>query len=279
MAKLFKKAADPNTEMSFLDHLEALRWHLVRAIAAILVVAIAAFVNKNIVFDKIIFAPKYGDFLSYRALCKLSELLHIDFCIEDISFELININISGQFTIHIMVSAIAGIVLAFPYILWEFWSFIKPALKPGELKYTRGVVFFSSLLFALGVLFGYYVITPLSVNFLGGYQVSENVANQIDLSSYIYTVSVLTLASGLVFELPIVIYFLSKVGLVNPTFLKVYRKHAIVLILILAAIITPSPDIISQVIVAIPLFFLYQISIYVSAVVTRRRARELEDTD
>lgn len=275
MAKIFKKSPDPNTEMSFLDHLEALRWHLVRSIAAVIIVAIAAFVRKDILFDQIIFAPKEPGFLSYKVLCRVSELINIDFCIREIGFELININISGQFTLHILVSMIAGMVLAFPYLLWELWRFIKPALKKSELKYTRGIVFFSSLLFGLGVLFGYYVITPLSVNFLGSYQVSESVTNQINLSSYIYTVSVLTLACGMVFELPIAIYFLSKIGLVTPRFLKVYRKHAIVLILILAAIITPSPDIISQIIVAIPLLFLYEISIYVSAIVNKKRNKDL----
>ena len=211
MVKIFKKSPDPNTEMSFLDHLEALRWHLVRSIVAVIIVAIAAFVRKGILFDQIIFAPKEPGFLSYKVLCWVSELINIDFCIREIGFELININISGQFTLHILVSMIAGMVLAFPYLLWELWRFIKPALKKSELKYTRGIVFFSSLLFGLGVLFGYYVITPLSVNFLGSYQVSESVTNQINLSSYIYTVSVLTLACGIVFELPIVIYFLSKI--------------------------------------------------------------------
>jgi sec-independent protein translocase protein TatC len=237
------------------------------------VFALLAFVNKSILFDSIILGAKNPDFLTYRALCFLSEKVDIDFCIREVPFTLINIDMSGQFTTHIYVSFIAGFVMAFPYFLWEIWRFIKPALSAREISHSRGVVFFSSMLFLTGVSFGYFIISPLSVNFLGSYQISEQVANQISLSSFISTVTMLTLATGVVFELPIVIYFLSKLGLVTPVFLKLYRRHAMVVILIVAALITPSPDITSQIMVAIPLFLLYEIGIWVSAVVLKNKLK------
>lgn len=268
---LLKKGSDENVEMSFLEHLEALRWHLVRSVLVVFIIAIAAFIYKSFIFDVIVLGPKNPNFLTYRVLCKLSDKLGIDLCIEELGFELININLSGQFTMHMMVAFITGIIVAFPYLAWEIWRFIKPALKKGELVYARGMVFYISLLFAIGVLFGYYIIAPLSINFLGGYQVSNEVANNISLSSYIGTVTTLTLMAGLVFELPVFVYFLTKIGLINPQFLKSYRRHSVVVILILAALITPSPDIISQIIVAIPLLVLYEIGIYVSKMVVKKQ--------
>jgi len=259
--------------MHFLDHLEALRWHLVRSAGAVVVFALVAFLNKTILFDHIILGAKNPDFLTYRALCLLSEKINIDFCIREVPFTLINIDMSGQFTTHIYVSFIAGFVMAFPYFIWEMWRFIKPALSSREISHSRGVVLFSSLLFLAGVSFGYFIISPLSVNFLGSYQISEQVANQISLNSFISTVTMLTLATGVVFELPIVIYFLSKLGLVTPAFLKVYRRHAMVIILIVAALITPSPDVTSQIMVAIPLFILYEVGIWVSAMVLKNKMK------
>lgn len=258
--------------MHFLDHLEALRWHLVRSAAAIVIMAIAAFTNKEILFDKIILAPKYPDFLTYRVLCKLSDKLGIDMCITEVPFNLININISGQFTTHIFVSLTAGFIMAFPYFIWELWRFIKPALSQKERSFSRGVVFFTSLLFLIGILFGYFVISPLSVNFLGSYQISETVTNQISLDSFISTITILTFSCGLVFELPIVVFFLSKIGIISPQFMRQYRKHAMVINLIIAAFITPSPDVASQLLVAIPLFLLYEVSIWVSAMVYKKSA-------
>lgn len=268
-----KNSSDPG-EMHFLDHLEALRWHLVRSAAAVVIFALAAFVNKELLFDKIILGAKDPDFLTYRLLCLISEKVNIDMCIREVPFILINIDMSGQFTTHIYVAFIAGFVLAFPYFLWEMWRFIKPALSAKEVRHSRGVVFFASILFLAGVMFGYFIISPLSVNFLGSYQISEQVANQISLNSFISTVTMLTLSTGVVFELPVVIYFLSKLGLVTPAFLKTYRKHSMVVILIIAALITPSPDVTSQILVAVPLFLLYEIGISVSAMVQRKKMRE-----
>lgn len=258
--------------MSFLQHLEELRWHLVRSSAAIFVFALIAFFNKEFIFDKLILAPKNADFPTYRFLCWIGEKLHLDesICIKDLSFTLINIDMSGQFSTHMSVSLYAGIVLAFPYVIWELWRFIKPGLHNHERKYANGIVFFTSLLFFLGVLFGYYVITPMSVNFLGTYQVSSLVTNQISLGSFISTVTTLTLMTGVVFELPILVYFLTKIGVLTPDFMRHYRRHAIVVLLIIAAIITP-PDVTSQILVTIPLLALYEISIFVSAYVLKKQ--------
>ncbi len=252
-------------EMSFLEHLEELRWHLIRSAIAVISMATLAFIFKKIIFDGIIFAPKTSDFITYRALCSLSQNLGAGdaLCINDFAFELINIDMPGQFSIHIWTSIIAGIILAFPYIVWEFWKFLKPALYPHEQKQARGMVFYISMLFIIGVLFGYFLLTPLSIQFLGNYSISDQVTNRINLRSFISTVSLVTLSCGIVFELPVVIYFLSKIGIVTPNFLRKYRKHALVVILVLSAIITP-PDIMSQLLVSMPLFILYEISIKIS---------------
>jgi sec-independent protein translocase protein TatC len=261
-------------DMSFLQHLEALRWHVVRSAIAILVFAIAAFVQKEFIFDKIILAPKNPNFPTYRFLCWLSEKYQLDMCFNKINFNLISTDISGQFTMHMWVALVTGFVIAFPYFIWEMWRFIKPALSTKERKYSRGTVFTVTLLFITGLLFGYYVIAPMSINFLGNYTVSAEIQNQITLSSYINTVTLLSLSSGIVFELPVVVYFLSKIGLLTPETMRRYRKHAMVVNLIVAALITPSPDVTSMMLVAIPLFLLYEISIYVSRAVNRRKAAE-----
>ena len=252
-------------EMSFLDHLESLRWHLVRSVVALIGLSILAFLNKSFVFDTVIMGPKRPEFWTYRMMCSISEAI----CIEDIPFIIMNINMSGQFTNHIFVSLIAGFVVAFPYICWEMWRFVKPALYVKESTYARGIVFFSSTLFIGGVLFGYYIIAPLAINFLGSYQVSEEVVNQINLGSYMTTIASISLACGIVFQLPVLTYFLAKVGLIGPSIMRKYQRHSFVVSLILAAIITP-PDIISQILVALPLLLLYQVSIFIAAVVEKR---------
>lgn len=265
-------------EMSFLEHLEVLRWHLVRAVASIFIFGIIAFVSKSFIFDTVLLGPKSGDFWTYRMLCDLSERFGLSdlLCITEIPFELINISMAGQFTTHIIVSIITGFIVSFPYVVFELWRFIRPGLYEGERKYATGMVFYTSLLFILGVMFGYYIIAPLSVNFLGSYRVSELVVNQIDLNSYFSTIATLVLASGLVFELPVLIYFLTKIGVVTPESLRQYRKHAVVGVLILAAVITP-PDVTSQVLVFFPLMFLYEISILVSALVLRNEEKANSD--
>ncbi len=261
MAKTSEKQHE---EMGFLDHLEVLRWHLIRSFLSIFVFAVVAFLLRDFIFDNIILAPKSASFFSNDILCRFGKYIDLPaLCINSKPLQIININMSGQFSTHIMVSLVFGFILSFPYIFWEIWSFIKPALYSNEQKHARGAVFFSSVLFILGIMFGYYIIVPLSLDFLGTYNVSSQVLNQINLDSYISTFTTVVLASGIIFELPIVIYFLSKAGLITPAFLKTYRKHAFVIILIIAAIITP-PDIFSQVLVSLPLIILYEVGIVIS---------------
>ncbi len=267
---------DPN-ELSFLEHLEELRWHLVRSVVAIVLIAIVAFIFKDIIFDAIILGPKSSDFITNEAFCKLGELVNIDkLCINSKPFQVININMAGQFMTHIMVSILAGFILAFPYVFYEFWRFLQPALYHKEKTVASGAVFYSSALFMLGVLFGYFLICPLSVHFLGSYTVSADVLNQINLKSYIQTVASVSLAAGIIFELPVLVYFLSKIGLVTPEFLKKYRKHSLVVILTLSAIITP-PDIFSQIMVCLPLLALYEIGIGISRRIVRKQEAELAE--
>lgn len=269
---------DDDKSMSFLDHLEVLRWHLVRIFIALLLFGTLAFLFKGFVFDTVVLAPAFSSFITYQLFCDLSNWLNLgdQLCFSDLKFQLINLTMAGQFTMHILVSVVAGVIVAFPYILYEFWRFIGPALKSGERNFAKGIVFWGSLLFVLGVCFGYYLITPMSVQFLGGYRVSEMVSNQISLKSYISTITTITLASGVIFQLPIVVYFLSKLGLVTPKLMRTYRRHSIIAVLLLAAIITP-PDITSQVMVAIPLVFLYEISILISKIVEKKSDKKKDD--
>lgn len=263
------------SSMSFLEHIDVLRKHLFRAAVAILLGALVAFLNPDILFDKILFGPQKIDFWSYRKMCDLSYLLYDSdqLCIKSVGFQVQNITMTGQFLQHITVSIFAGIVLAFPFVLWEIWKFIRPALKSSERRYTSGIVFVSSLLFLLGVAFGYFIISPISVIFLGNYVVTAQVNNIISLESYLSFVAMLSLASGLIFELPMFIYFLAKLGLVSSEFLSKYRRHAIIIILIIGAILTP-PDVASQIILAIPIYILYEASI----LITKRIEKKRKDT-
>ena len=270
-----RREENTGKEMSFLDHLEDLRWHLIRATLAIVIVAAAAFLAKDFIFDVLLFGPKKPDFPTYKLLCKLATNIGLEdsFCFTEEQFRIQSRTMAGQFSAHIWTSIMAGFIIAFPYVLYEFWKFISPGLHDNERSTSRGFIFIASLLFFTGVLFGYYVVTPLSINFLGSYRVSKQVFNDFDLSSYIGLVRASVLASGLIFELPIIIYFLTKVGLVTPEFLRTYRKFALVIVLILSAIITP-PDIASQVIVSVPVLILYEISIYISKWVVRKQKRK-----
>ena len=267
--------SEKDSEMSFLDHLEIFRWHLIRAAAVILFFAIIAFIYKDIVFDVILLGPKNPDFTTYKALCNISRFLGFEdaFCLTESPFSLMNISMSGQFSTHITTSIFAGFIVSFPYVLWELWRFISPALLDGETKLAKGIVFFSSVLFMSGIVFGYYVVAPLSVNFLGSYQVSNTVANQIGLTSFISTITTVCLANAIIFELPVLVYFLTKIGLLTPEFMRIYRKHAMVVTLILSAIITP-PDITSQVLVSLPLIVLYELSIRISARVIKNQEKK-----
>jgi sec-independent protein translocase protein TatC len=261
-------------EMSFLDHLEVLRWHLVRSVLAVFIVAIIAFIFKDFIFDKVILAPKSPTFPTNLLLCELGKRLNVlKLCINTMPLEIISIKMAGQFSMHIMVSLVVGVVIGFPYLFFEFWRFIAPALHHNEKRHARGAVFYSSFLFLMGVSFGYYVISPLTVHFLGSYSVSPEVTNQINLISYVSTIASVVLASGVVFELPVLAYFLTKIGLITPEFMRKYRRHSLVVILLLSAIITP-PDVFSQILVAVPLIILYEVGIFISRRIVRRQQKE-----
>jgi sec-independent protein translocase protein TatC len=263
-------------EMSFLDHLEELRWHLVRSIASIGVFTVIAFLAKDFIFGKLILGPSKADFWTYQMLCKLSQMGGSDyFCMDSLPFIIQNRQMTAQFTMHITSSIVAGLICAFPYTFWEMWRFISPGLYDNERKLTRGAVFFVTVLFAAGVLFGYYLVAPLSIRFLSHYQLDPSIMNEIDLTSYVSTIIMLVLACAIMFQLPIVIFFLAKIGVVTPAFLRTYRKHAFVLMLVVSAILTP-PDIISQLLLCFPLVFLYELSILLSGIVVRREQKLLE---
>ena len=276
MEEINTKKSEPKEKvMTFWDHLDELRWHIMRSVIAIVILAIVAFINREIIFDYIILAPSSSEFITNRALCKLGNWLSINaLCIKDMKLQIINIKMSGQFLTHMYISIVAGFIIAFPYILWEIWRFVKPAMKETEKKYSSGGVFISSVLFMAGILFSYFLIVPLTVNFLGTYQVSESVYNQISLTSYISTVVSVTFAVGLVFELPILVYFLTKIGVLTPDFMKRNRKYMYVIMLILSAIITP-PDMFSQILVVLPLIVLYEFSIGVSNRIYKKNLEEL----
>ncbi|OFY63647.1 MAG: twin arginine-targeting protein translocase TatC [Bacteroidetes bacterium RIFCSPLOWO2_02_FULL_36_8] len=263
-------------EMSFFDHLEELRWCLIKAISAILVFSIAAFFAKEFIWHDIILAPARPDFISYKVLCKLGLLINQNsWCIEKLNFILQSRNMSGQFTMHLTGSFIIGFILAFPYVFYQIWIFIKPALSNKEVMITQGIIWVVSILFLTGVLFGYYLMSPLTINFLGGYQIDPEIVNQFDIISYVSTLSLIILSCGIIFELPVIIFILAKMGITTPGFLRHYRRHSFVIILIIAAIISPGPDVFSQLIMALPLVVLYEVSIWVAAWVENRKTVKL----
>ncbi len=248
-------------EMSFLDHLEELRWHIIRSLGSVIFFAIIVFVFKEFVFDNIIFAPRRDDFITYRFMCLLSEFT----CFKPPEFNIIPRDFGEKFFTHLKISFWLGIIISFPYIFYEIWKFIKPGLYKNEQKAATGMVFICSSLFLTGVGFGYFIISPFAIKFLAGYTLSsEEVINSSSLASYVSYLTMFTIPAGIVFELPVVVYFLSRIGILTPAFMRTYRRHAIVVILIFAAIITP-PEVITQILIGIPVIILYEISIFVSA--------------
>ncbi len=269
-------------EMSFFQHLEALRWHLIRSAAAILLVTIFAFIYYDDIFNGIIMAPTRASFWTYQMMCKMGDLFHsiipaLDakgFCVQSINFpKLINTELAGQFNLQLNSSIMIGLIVGVPYLVYELWKFIRPALHDRERKAASGFVFYSSFLFVLGVLFGYYIVTPLSIRFFANYKVSDAITNMFSTDSFISSETMLTLLAGIVFQLPIIVYILSSLGILTPKFMRDKRRYAVILILILAAIITPSPDALTMLVVALPLYLLFEFSIKVSAVVERRRKK------
>jgi sec-independent protein translocase protein TatC len=262
------------SEMSLLGHIEALRAHLWRAAIAIAIGAVTAFVFTRTLFDNLIFGPYRSGFITRRVFCKIADHFGIEnLCLSEIKIQVFQeITMSGQFIWHIWAALIFGFILAFPYVVWEIWRFIKPALMEKEIKSVRGITFYISVLFFFGVFFGYFFLAPITVNFLGNYTISDFIEKRPTFNSYISTILNLTLGTGLVFQLPIFMYFLAKLGVVSAGFLKTYRRHAYVVILILSAIVTP-PDIASQILIFFPLMFLYEISIWVARRVENNRLK------
>ncbi len=256
--------------MSFFEHIEELRWHIIRALVSVLVVSVVVFIMKNFVFHYVILGPTTQNFITYKVFCNLLP----DFCFYPQNLQIITRDIQEQFISHLKVSLWLGFIVAFPYIFYEFWRFIKPGLYKNEIRAARGMVLICSSLFLLGVAFGYFIISPLAITFLSTYSVSPTIANTTTLAALVNSMTMFTLPVGLVFEMPVIMYFLAKIGLVSGSFLAQYRRHAVVIIVILAAIITP-PDAITQMIIAIPLYALYEISI----VVTRRIDRERKEKE
>jgi sec-independent protein translocase protein TatC len=266
-------SSENEKEMSFLDHLEELRWHIVRAVASVMVGFVFAFVFAKWIFDNIVFAPAKPSFITFRLLCKVGDWVGSEsLCVTEIPFKVQSRFVTGQFSMQFTAAAVIGLIIAFPYVFWELWRFIRPGLYTTERKGSRGAVFAVTLLFLSGVSFGYFILCPMSMYFFANYTISDMIVNEFDITSYVSTIVALVFGSGVLFQLPVAIFFLTRIGLVNPPFLRTYRKHAIIVILILAAIITP-PDVISQIIITVPLIILYEISILISAREVRRKQR------
>jgi sec-independent protein translocase protein TatC len=272
---------NPQAEMNFLDHVEDLRWHIIRSAVAILIGAIIVFIKVEWIFDKIILGPAHKDFISYKWFCALGKLVHYDaFCLGDIQMKFQNTAVTGQFMMSLSVSLMLGFILAFPYVLWELWKFIKPALRPSEIKMANGIVFWCSVLFFSGVAFSYFIVAPYTINFFGNYKLSPMFENIITIDNYYDTMSNMILALGIVFELPILVYFLSRIGILTPEFLRAKRRYAFIILFILAEIITP-PDLFSCLLVFIPLYILFEISVTISgrAVMAKRKRDALKDLE
>ena len=269
-----KRGHAKQAQMAFIDHIEELRWHIIRAILAILIASAYCFFNIEWIFTNIILGPTQNDFISYQYLNKLGELLHIDVLkLKDMSIQFQNTELSGQFMMSFSVSFMMGLIVAFPVVFWELWKFIRPALKANELKYARGIVFWSSLLFFIGVLFAYYVIAPFTINFFANYQLSPQFKNIITITNYYDTMSDLIMGMGLVFELPVIVYFLSRIGILTPKLMRDKRRYAILIIFFLAVIISP-PDWFSCWLIALPLMLLFEISIGISDRANKARMKK-----
>ncbi len=258
-------------EMSFLDHLEELRWHVIRSVIAIMVFMIVAFVYAPWIFQNVIFAPSHTDFPTFQWLCKLGELTGAQdaLCVQPFPFKVQSRYMTGQFTMRFLAAFVIGFIISFPYVFWELWRFIRPGLHLSEMKNSRGAVVAVSSLFLLGILFGYYILVPMMTFFFATYTISPEIVNEFDITSFVSTFIALVFGSGLLFQLPVVVYFLTKIGLLTPLFMRTYRKHSYVVILIIGAIVTP-PDPLSQMLISLPLFLLYEISIFISAFVRRK---------
>jgi sec-independent protein translocase protein TatC len=271
-----KRTGNSNKEMSFIDHLEELRWHILRSVIAVVIAAIFVFIKADYVVDEILFGPTKPDFVSSLWLCKLGHTLHLGevLCFPPVEAKFLETTMTGQFVASFTLAFIGGFIIAFPYIFWEFWRFIKPALSEKEIKKTRGVIFWVSLLFFSGVLFGYYILTPFMVNFYFNYKLSAQIAIMPSFSDYLENLVYTTAGIGILFQMPLLVMVLAKIGIVTASFLRQYRRHAFIIILLAAAIITPSTDPFSLTIVTIPLYLLFEASIILASRVNKEQARK-----
>jgi len=262
-------------EMAFLDHLEELRWHVVRSVAAIFIFTIVAFIFVPWIFDHIVFGPASVDFPTFKWMCKLGELVGAEdsLCAKPFPFKVQSRNMTGQFMMSITASFVIGLILAFPYVFWEIWSFVKPGLYKNEKSNSRGAVTAVTFLFLLGVAFGYFILSPMTVWFLSTYSISDKIVNEFDITSYVSTITGMVLGCGLLFQFPVAVYFLTKIGMLTPQFMRTFRKHAVVVILFASAVITPSSDPFTLTLVALPLYILFEVSILVSANVLRKQEK------
>ena len=281
--KIRGKDDEVKPEMSFLDHLEELRWHIVRSAIALLLAAIGIFIYIDWIFDNIIYAPAREEFVTYSFLCNLGHKLHLgeSLCMPPVKIPLLINTVGGSFTSAINICFMGGLIIAFPYLFWELWRFIKPALSTKELKYAKGSIFWVSLCFFTGAAFGYYLLAPFTFNFLASFKIGTTGAQTYlpSLEDYIDTLVNIMLGCGIAFELPVLAFILAKIGLITPQYLRTYRKYALIIILIVSAVITPSPDWTSQLIVAIPLIILYELSIFICARVAKQKAVEDKQWD
>ena len=267
----------PKKEMNLLEHLEELRWHIIRALIAVTVIAVVVFFARDFVFDRILLAPQDDDFASYRFFCWLSAKLGTGeaLCLTPPPFEIITVQLGEAFLMHIKATFVLAFVVASPYVFWEIWRFVSPGLASREQRFARYAVGICSSLFFIGVLFGYFVISPFAVTFLANYGFAmEGVIAKVSLTSFVNYMIMFSVPAGIVFELPIVVWVLAKLGLLTPEFMRQYRRHAIILILMVAAIITP-PDVVTQILIGMPLYVLYEISISICARVVKQREAEM----
>ena len=276
---LNKRKKDETAEMSFIDHLEELRWHVIRAVVAILVGAVLVFIYSDYVVDHILFAPTRSDFISARWLCEFGQSIRIgnSLCFEQVNAKFLETTMTGQFIASFTLAFIGGFIIAFPYVFWEFWRFVKPALSEKELRQTRGVIFWVSLLFFVGVAFGYFILTPFMVNFYFNYKLSEQIQIMPSFSDYLENLIYTTVGIGVLFQMPLLVMVLARIGIVTGRFLKKYRRHAFVIIIIAAAIITPSTDPFSLTIVTVPLYLLFEASIIIASRINRQQEKEMNE--
>ncbi|MBN8673046.1 MAG: twin-arginine translocase subunit TatC [Chitinophagales bacterium] len=273
---LKKREKEQAGEMTFIDHLEQLRWHLIRSVIAVVIGAVVVLIYANQIVDDILMAPTRANFISSKWLCSLGHKINIGdtLCFPPVNASFLENTMTGQFISYFTLGFIGGFIIAFPYIFWEFWKFVKPALSPKELKKTRGIIIWVSFLFFTGVAFGYFILTPFMVNFYFNFKLSPQIVIMPSFSDYLENLIYTTVGIGVLFQMPLLVMVLARIGILTAKFLRKYRRHAFVIIVIAAAIITPSTDPFSLTIVTIPLYLLFEASIIVASRINKSQEKE-----